>query len=468
MRVVAGSDDAEESSAGAVSLTSTDLELVNDGSLGNQKVGMRFRALDIPRGATITRAHVVFATDETGSAAASLTLRGQASDNAPAFTTSSGNVSSRSLTTAQVSWTPGAWATVGQTQQTPDLSAIITEIVARANWAPGNAIALVVTGTGRRTAEAFEGSAAQAPLLHVEFSAEPPPPPACGDGVCNGDETCTSCTGDCGACPDPNLTRFAVIGDFGKNNSAEAAVAAMVTSWNPDFVVTAGDNNYENGAASTIDANIGKYYAQYIGNYTGAYGPGSPTNRFWPTLGNHDWGQGNVNAHLNYFTLPGNERYYDVDLGVVHLYAVDSDSREPDGVTAGSVQGTWLQSRLASSTACWDIVVFHHAAYSSGALHGSTVGMRWPFETWGADGVITGHEHLYERLQVGGIPYFVNGLGGATTYSFAASPLPQSVVRYSGNKGAMLVEASNGSITYRFYSVDGVLRDEHMMHKNCP
>jgi hypothetical protein len=168
-------------------------------------------------------------------------------------------------------------------------------------------------------------------------------------------------------------SRFAVIGDFGADTPDEGRVAAMVKSWKPDFVITTGDNNYPTGEAATIDVNIGKYYAEFIGNYHGAFGPGSPTNRFWPSPGNHDWVRG-LGAYVEYFTLPGNERYYDVDLGLVHLYALDSDPHEPDGTKLDSVQAQWLKEKLASSKACYDVVYFHHAAYSS-ALHGSTLAM---------------------------------------------------------------------------------------------
>jgi hypothetical protein len=70
-----------------------------------------------------------------------------------------------------------------------------------------------------------------------------------------------------GGNPLDSRVRFAVIGDFGLDGESEAKVADLVTSWNPDFVITTGDNNYFQGAASTIDQNIGKYYCQFIGNY---------------------------------------------------------------------------------------------------------------------------------------------------------------------------------------------------------
>src|SRR5438876_11336913 len=85
-------------------------------------------------------------------------------------------------------------------------------------------------------------------------------------------------------------SRFAAFGDFGSEGTGELSVANLVKSWNPDLILTLGDNNYEIGSAATIDINIGQYYHDYIGSYTGKFGAGSATNRFFPALGNHDWG----------------------------------------------------------------------------------------------------------------------------------------------------------------------------------
>src|SRR5689334_15914290 len=82
---------------------------------------------------------------------------------------------------------------------------------------------------------------------------------------------------------------FAVIGDYGSGEQPEADVANLVKSWNPDLIVTVGDNNYPNGDGKTIDKNIGQFYHEYIYQYNGQYGSGSQTRRFFPTLGNHDW-----------------------------------------------------------------------------------------------------------------------------------------------------------------------------------
>jgi hypothetical protein len=272
------------------------------------------------------------------------------------------------------------------------------------------------------------------------------------------------------------IHRFAVIGDYGDDSNAEARVAALVASWNPDFVITTGDNNYPDGAANTIDENIGQFYSPFIGQYTGEHGLGSPTNRFWPSLGNHDWHSmrcgvnGCDSPYQDYFTLPGNERYYEVDYGLMHLFALDSDHAEPDGNTADSVQAKWLQSALAASEACFDLVYFHHPPYSSGQ-HGSFEPMRWPFLAWGADVILSGHEHSYERLDAGGLAYFVNGLGGRSIYGFDhVGDLPPgvtSVVRYNEDYGAMLVTITEVGLTSQFYDADGVLIDQYTLDKTC-
>ena len=152
------------------------------------------------------------------------------------------------------------------------------------------------------------------------------------------------------ALADAPPTRLAIISDYGSDNGNELAVANLVkTNFRPEFVVSAGDNNYI--GASRIDDAIGKYYQQFIGNYAGRFGTGALSNCFFPALGNHDYDASTgYTAHTNYFTLPGNERYYDFVRGPVHLFALDSDGSEPDGNSADSTQAAWLRASLAS---CW-------------------------------------------------------------------------------------------------------------------
>jgi hypothetical protein len=257
--------------------------------------------------------------------------------------------------------------------------------------------------------------------------------------------------------PPPPL-RAAIIGDFGEGNQAEADVAALVHSWQPDIILTVGDNNYPVGAAETIDDRIGRFYADYIGDYRGEHGPGAPVNRFFPTLGNHDWYQTDAQPYLDYFTLPGNERYYDFVWGPVHFFALNSDSNEPDGVNAGSVQAQWLQAGLAASTAPWQVVYMHAPPYSSG-YHGSITWTRWPYRAWGADVVLAGHDHSYERLFVDGLPYLVNGLGGGPIYAFNLIE-NGSQVRYNEDYGAQLLTATEDALIFEFYNRRGELIDQ--------
>jgi tartrate-resistant acid phosphatase type 5 len=230
-------------------------------------------------------------------------------------------------------------------------------------------------------------------------------------------------------------------------------VAALVHGWKADFVITVGDNNYPNGSAATIDRNVGQYYHDLIHPYSGAYGAGADRNRFFPTLGNHDWVNPGAQAYRDYFTLPGNERYYDFTWGPVHLFALDSSPDEPDGIGAGSRQAAWLRAGLAASQAPWKIVYMHHPPFSSGP-HGSSPRLQWPFAAWGASAVLAGHDHIYERIEHDGIPYFVDGVGGSILYALG-HPVEGSQIRYDADFGAMLVEASDNEITFRFVTRDG-------------
>lgn len=256
--------------------------------------------------------------------------------------------------------------------------------------------------------------------------------------------------------------RFAVIGDYGSGNQQESDIAALVKGWNPELIITTGDNNYPYGAADTIDQNIGQFFHEYIYPYLGKYGEGALENRFFPSLGNHDWVALGAQPYLDYFTLPENERYYDFIWGPVHFFALDSDSREPDGVNSDSVQAMQLKNRLATSTSVWNIVYMHHPPYSSG-LHGSMEWMRWPFHEWGADVVISGHDHTYERISQDGIIYLVNGLGGRSIYPFIV-PVEGSQVRYNEDYGAILAVADQDSIKFQFINRQADIIDTFQLH----
>jgi tartrate-resistant acid phosphatase type 5 len=261
-----------------------------------------------------------------------------------------------------------------------------------------------------------------------------------------------------GATPADAAT-LAVIGDFGAcaddRCADEGGVADLVASWRPNAVITVGDNNYPNGSTATLDRNIRSFYGAFLEPRTT---PGGAL-RFIPTLGNHDWDCAGCPApYLGLFELPGNERYYEtVATPNLTVYVLDSDDREPDGIGVDSVQATWLRDALARSTTPWNIVVMHHPPHNSGN-HGPTLALRWPFQEWGADAVLAGHAHDFERLQVDGIPYLVVGTGGADLKSFGHLD-PASQVRVAGRLGAERLIVSPSVLILEFWSVEGVVLD---------
>jgi tartrate-resistant acid phosphatase type 5 len=251
---------------------------------------------------------------------------------------------------------------------------------------------------------------------------------------------------------------FAVIGDYGLDSDPEHDVAELVHGWKPEFIVTTGDNNYPDGDANTIDANVGKHYHAFIAPYRGAWGAGADENRFFPSLGNHDWRGGDIEAFLGYFALPGNERYYEVSWGPVDVFVIDSDEHEPDGISPDGTQAQWLRHALAAADGPWKLVVMHHAPYSSGE-HGSERPLQWPFASWGATAVISGHDHTYERIQRDGIVYLVNGLGGNPQRYELGTPVGGSIVRYNDDHGALRVTATPDRLTFEFVTRTGLIVD---------
>ncbi len=172
-RISSRADDAEENDNGNMSLSSSDLELINDPSDGNQTLGLRFPGLNIPRNAFITEAWIQFTVDDdNNSGPCSLAIYGQAADDAGPFSSSDQDISSRPRTQASVHWEPAEWNDIGAAgpaQRTPNLASIIQEIIAREGFTPASAIGFLIEGQGRRTAEAYDGEAYAAPQLCVRY-----------------------------------------------------------------------------------------------------------------------------------------------------------------------------------------------------------------------------------------------------------------------------------------------------------
>jgi hypothetical protein len=171
-KVSAATDDMEEVVAkGAIDFDSSDLEMTSEGA-GVQIIGFRFANLNISAGAVITNAYTQFRADEVNTGAATLTFRGEAVDNSATFANTAFTVSSRSLTATSTTWSPASWSVIderGAAQKTSNIKNVIQEIVSHPGWAAKNALSIIVTGTGERVADSYEGSAANAAELIVEY-----------------------------------------------------------------------------------------------------------------------------------------------------------------------------------------------------------------------------------------------------------------------------------------------------------
>ncbi len=171
-------DDAEERPNGYVSLNSSDIELINDANAGNQVVGLRFPGLALEPGAEIMEAYIQFtADDEQGLQPSDLKIFAEATGDAAPFQSINFSISTRTRSTAQVSWKPDEWKVpreAGTLQRTPDLKSIIQETVDRTDWQLGNAMAFIVTGFGRRLAVAYDLEPAQAARLVIKVGYQAP------------------------------------------------------------------------------------------------------------------------------------------------------------------------------------------------------------------------------------------------------------------------------------------------------
>jgi len=312
----------------------------------------------------------------------------------------------------------------------------------------------------------------------ADTAASSPPPPTMSPASATPtapSPTTTAQPTDAG--PPETATTFAIIGDYGMDDDSEAAVADLVTSWNPTYIVSVGDGYYAPaGGTGTAqyDQSTGAYYCRWLADITttGKRCPAglAATNAFFPTMGNHDYSDAepSPDTYLTYFDLPGtgfvnssgNERFYDFVQGPIHFFVLDSDPQEPEGTDSTSPQAGWLKTQLAASTSRWNIVLDHLPPYSSDNTHGSTPDLQWPFAEWGADAVISGHAHTYERIMRDGIVYFINGMGGAPRYKFT-DPVSGSVIRYKDNWGAQRVSVTPTALTFAFYDIDGELIDSY-------
>jgi len=205
--------------------------------------------------------------------------------------------------------------------------------------------------------------------------------------------------------------RFMVMGDTGTGDNGQYETAremvALRQQFPFEFVVMVGDNIY--GSDSAAD-----YQKKFETPYKPLLDAGV---KFYASLGNHD----NPNQASYALFNMGGQRYYTfraspggvskLTHGGVRFFAIDSNYLKKD-------QLDWLDKELGSSGSDWKICFFHHPLYSSGKTHGSSLESRATLEPIfvqnGVSVVLTGHDHIYERIKLEqGIQHFVIGSGGS-------------------------------------------------------
>ncbi len=251
-----------------------------------------------------------------------------------------------------------------------------------------------------------------------------------------------------GEVPASTLT-LAVIGDYGCQPGStctgspanELAVARLVHGWNPQAIITVGDNSYENGSAAAVAADQSPYVADIA------------AGTFYPTPGNHDWLNGSIEPSTGFFHRPPHYVAH-LGTGLVDLFVTDMNYQDPDGDSAGSRQATQYQADVQASTATWKIATGHQAFYSSGQ-HGSQGYTHWAILPE-IDLFLSGHDHDFEHLQIGGKAFVVNGVGGRNLIPVCRfGCIPGSIWHDDKHFGAVRLTVTPAALTVEFVTVPG-------------
>ncbi len=231
------------------------------------------------------------------------------------------------------------------------------------------------------------------------------------------------------------------------NNNDEAT--AKLIDQIPGEVFTAGDNAYPSGSAA---------------NFADCYNPtwGRFKNRTMPVPGNHEYETANAAGYFSYFSNFAFAPYYAYDLGSWRVYALNSEI----DVSAASAEVAWLQADLAANPRQCVVAYWHEPRWSSGATHGSSTKVQALWQTLynaGAELVINGHDHDYERFTQmnasgkaaqSGMREFVVGTGGAGLYKFGKI-LSTSQVHNASTHGVLKLTLDPTSYSWQFIPVAG-------------
>ena len=243
--------------------------------------------------------------------------------------------------------------------------------------------------------------------------------------------------------------------------SGDAQTAALVETI-PGIVMTAGDNAYPRGSGAQC---------------RDCYGPtwGRFRARTRPALGNHDWATAGAAGYFDYFGSragPGRRGWYAFNAGTWRIYVLDSmlcfiGTRQESGCTRGSPQYGWLANDLQEHPRACVMAVMHHPRFSSGP-HGNTVRTRpllGLLYRAGAEIVVNGHDHVYERFararpdgapdDASGLRQFIVGTGGGGLYGLDDVAAPNSEVRDNSSYGVLRLRLGSDGYSWRFRRVRG-------------
>ena len=246
------------------------------------------------------------------------------------------------------------------------------------------------------------------------------------------------------------------------NDSGDEATAALIDSI-PGTVLALGDLAYEDGSKADFD---------------NCYGPtwGRFKDRTKPALGNHEYVQKGAAPYFEYFGPgAGDPRgYYSFDLGPWHLIALNSNCSDVGGCSKGSPMEQWLREDLAAHPSECILAFWHHPRFYTPSKQPTTRKLEATDKKmvafWnalleaGADVVLNGHRHMYERFarqnnegnaDPNGIRQFVVGTGGGPHDRFAGSAAPNSEIRKAETWGVLQMTLRANSFDWRFVPVAG-------------
>jgi hypothetical protein len=250
---------------------------------------------------------------------------------------------------------------------------------------------------------------------------------------------------------------FVGAGDIGNcNGNGDEATSSLVKSIN-GRVFTIGDNAYPNGT----DKDFAKCYDPTWGQFK---------ERTEPGVGNRDYATPEAAAYFAYFGAAAGDPakgYYSYDLGEWHIISLNSNcSKVSGGCNAGSPQEKWLKNDLAAHQNACTIAYFHHPRFSSGVNgNNDSVAPFWSdLYRAGAEVVLSGHDHHYERFapqdpsghaeRGRGIREFVVGTGGAAFTAFKTIK-PNSKARIDGTNGVIKFTLHPDRYDWQFVTAPG-------------